>query len=172
LLASWESRRFKSGGSRFSVAKIYFSYINFAYPTEPFPRDYDFHNLPGGISSKFILGPQAETQTAGWSLSQELIVEMHDGKRSFYIYGIILYGDAFASNDKPNHVTMYCSRLQEVGSEMIDGELVPRNFGFVPCDSHNCVDEDCKREPQAGLKPAPHPVPPHPENTASPPIPK
>jgi hypothetical protein len=68
-----------------------------------------------------------------------------------YVYGALRYRDLFT----PDHITMFCLEARRLDVEVVNNERMARTFHFSPCERHNCIEEDCKDEPRAGLSPPP-----------------
>jgi hypothetical protein len=133
-----------SGGTQ---GHVLIDYVNYFDSPNKLPEDFDYHNLPGTTSTKKELAPKAQYETTIYRITQDTMGQLRDRHRWLYIYGTIKYGDTY----KSDHVSMYCLTPDYIGPMLRGQALVT----FSACPRHNCMDNDCKAEPQAGLLPPP-----------------
>ncbi len=109
------------------------------------PRDFAFD--PGTIPRAHTIGPKDGFESNFKELFGQDLVEIEEGRKFFYIWGVARYNDVFPGT--PERVTKFCIFARTTAGDPLkscDEKTNPFEIVFGIYDRHNCADEDCDTE--------------------------
>jgi hypothetical protein len=112
---------------------------NAAWPIEPLPDDFDFHDAGKVHNPPYFLAARSKTLSGPLVISPEVIAQVRNGERRLYFWGWVAYRDVFEESEP--HLTEFCNELTITDGDVSTGQGI--QFLHVSCPSHNCTDEDC-----------------------------
>lgn len=91
-----------------------------------------------------LFPPKAVIGTGYYRIEGEDLVAVREGRKHFYIWGVVNYHDVFP--DTPRHVTKFCVCATNITGNPLRGFNSQSNaveIIFAHYHQHNCADEDC-----------------------------
>ena len=113
----------------------------------------DFDHLQNGetgpVKSTGVLGPKQISDIGGCIIRPVDMMMTEWATKDIAVYGTVTYR---GPHSRSKYITEFCRKLTGITGNIHYGEVGADNMGFtpingysVPCPTHNCSDEQCRR---------------------------
>jgi len=138
-----------------------FSNVNIQPWRSGLPKGFDYADVKEVEKRAYVFGPKATlAQLVGITIEEAK--DVREGKSHLYCWGSTVYKDFFP--ETPDRLTEFCEEITilSVKPDDITDASAALNLIIVPCEQHNCYDEDCRdyksqiKQAEKRLQPASH----------------
>ncbi|MGD0276886.1 MAG: hypothetical protein ABSB79_12695 [Syntrophales bacterium] len=95
---------------------------------------------------QLVLGPKITVVGGLQILTEDDLIQIQKRKLYVYFWGEATYSDVFPGTKA--HITRFCQRVIGIGhtGKKFFENNADIGFIFAPCDTHNCMDEECNNQ--------------------------